>query len=118
MCLNKTHIFPKISRKPIIVCKLFFELSNGQLNTPYVGFQCKCGDIIKASKPWYKGIFKNTIEEEGVHAYVFNREHYYQKFFNFHFIYCYICIIPPFTPYWTGENNDICATKMKIITKL
>ena len=120
MCLNKTHMFPKISRKPIIVYKLFVEKGkrHKKLMTPVIGCHYKIGDTIKAVKPWYYGLLPKVIEEEGVHAYcskptnldtsvVFKRKRGY-----------YICEIPPFTPYWIGTFGEIAASEMKIIKKL
>lgn len=114
MCLIKTHRFPKISRKPIIVYKRFIELGNNQLQTPCIGLLCKCGSVIKSSDHWYKGIFKHTIGREGVHAYVI-KDYFLPYNPSNHKL--YICEIPPYTPYWIGAYDEIAASKMKIIEK-
>ncbi len=114
MCLIKTHRFPKISRKPIIVYKEFIEF-NGQLITPCMCLHCQCGSVIKASDHWFKGIFKNIIEGEGVHAYT---NDYWKLKISDNNKYYYICEIPPYTPYWIGAYDEIAASKMKIIKKL
>lgn len=119
MCLIKTHRLPKISRKPIQVYKRFFNYHTNILITPYQGLCCKPGDIIKARNSWVKGIFTNEIEGEGVHAFKD-----YPTEIELAFIAMadvddyYVCEIPPYTPYWIGDNRDIAASKMKIIKRL
>ena len=114
MCLTKTHRLPKISRKPIQVYKAF-NLIGDKLITPYQKQVCNIGETIKAKHSWFKGILKNKIEGEGVHAYTvnihtFSLQCYYRVF--------YICEIPPFTPYWIGDCYDIAASKMIIKEKV
>ena len=120
MCLYKTHAFPKISRKPIIVYKIFAERGKRpkKLITPFTGYSYKIGDTIKAIKPWYYGIMRFGIDEEGVHAYYYKpterdivRELRRKRGY-------YVCKIPPFTPYWIGTFGEIAASKMKIIKRL
>ena len=48
MCLYKTHRFPKITRKPIKCYKVFSDLGDGCLMTPYEYHLCNIGDTIKA----------------------------------------------------------------------
>lgn len=117
MCLYKTHAFPKISRKPIIVYKIFVEQPK-KLMTPFTGYHYMIGDTIKATNPWYYGIMISTICKEGVHAYYSKptpRDILAIRDMDMSY---YICEIPPFTPYWIGRSGDIAASKMKIIKKL
>ena len=107
MCLYKTHRFPKISRKPIQVYKRF-GLIGDELITPYQKQVCKVGETIKAKHSWLKGIFKDKIKGEGVHA---NTNIVMTKL---HIGWVYLCEIPPFTPYWVGIDFDIAASKMVI----
>ena len=112
MCLTKTHRFPKISRKPIKVYKVF-EHNFDRLVTPYRLQAYKVGETIKAKHSWLKGIFKDKIKGEGVHAYIIDA---FAFTVSGHYInhYVYPCEIPPFTPYWVGQSGDIAASKMII----
>lgn len=115
MCLYKSHSFPKVSRKPIQCYKVFIDLGDGCLTTPYEHHFCNIGDIIKAKNHWLIGIFKRELEGEVVHAFV-NNAIVEDKCFMGRCI-C-LCEIPSFTPYWLGEYNEIAASKIKIIKKL
>ena len=112
MCLIKTHRFPKISRKPIQVYKVL-RLEGDKLITPYQKQLCQVGKTIKAKHSWLKGIFKDKIKGEGVHAYIIDA---FAFTVSGHYInhYVYPCEIPPFTPYWVGQSGDIAASKMII----
>jgi hypothetical protein len=120
MCLDKTHVFPKISRKPITVYKIFAERGKRpkKLITPFTGYSYKIGDTIKAIKPWYYGILPCCIEEEGVHAYCSKPTELDISIESRRKRGYYICEIPPFTPYWIGNFDQIAASKMKIIKRL
>lgn len=116
MCLDKSHWFPKISRKPIKVYKIFNEY-NGELHTPYQGYICKCGDTIKAAKSWISGLLTMYIGGEGVHAYSMCSMHALREMDIITDnedidAALYVCEIPPFTPYWIGNYGDIAASKM------
>ena len=112
MCLTKTHRLPKISRKPIQVYKVL-RLEGDKLITPYQKQLCQVGKTIKAKHSWLKGIFKDKIKGEGVHAYIVDA---FAFTVSGHYInhYVYPCEIPPFTPYWVGQSSDIAASKMII----
>lgn len=116
MCLVKTHRLPKISRKPIQVYKVFKPIGCSLL-TPYQKYACNVGDTIKAENSWIKGIFKNEIEGEGVHAFIIGIVAFAtaNQYFD---TYVYLCEIPPFTPYWQGDCDDIAASKMIIKEKV
>ncbi|MBO7079102.1 MAG: hypothetical protein J6W64_04770 [Bacilli bacterium] len=117
MCLAKTHRLPKISRKPIQVYKLFCKKEDNILCTPVVHYKCKLGDTIKASHSWIRSLFAGEITSDGVHAFIIAGEYC----FNLAYFYSadvYLCEIPPYTPYWIGENYDIAASKMIIKEKL
>ena len=111
MCLYKTHRFPKISVKPIKVYKILHEVYSFEkrrifFRTPFRGTEVKVGETIKARRWWFMGIFRNIIEGEGVHAYTDKWKANFEA------------EIPPFTPYWYGEDNEIAASRMKIIREL
>ena len=113
MCLTKTHRLPKISRKPIQVYKVL-RLEGDKLITPYQKQLCQVGKTIKAKHSWLKGIFKNEIEGEGVHAYEYKDTAEATTYlFDYPVVVC-LCEIPPFTPYWIGNLEDIAASKMII----
>ena len=114
MCLIKTHIFPKLSSKPIKVWKVVDTSCNSYYRAPYER-TAYTSNIVKCSTKCaiIKGVFKNVIKGEGVHAYIsrynaFNSECYlysrHRKVIE--------AEIPPFTPYWIGKYGDIAATKM------
>ena len=113
MCLTKTHRLPKISRKPIQVYKVF-EHNFDRLVTPYKRQLCKVGETIKAKHSWLKGIFKDEIWGEGVHAYVYKDTAEDETYLFSSDVVVHLCEIPPFTPYWIGENDEIAASKMII----
>ena len=115
MCLYKTHMFPKISRKPIQVYKVF-RLEGDKLITPYQEQSCKVGETIKAKYSWIKGVLKNKIEGEGVHAFVSKCDADCLAVFGW-FYRVYLCEIPPFTPYWIDDDDDEIAASKMIIKK-
>ena len=117
MCMFKTHRFPKISREPIQVYKLFCEKDDNILCTPAVHYKCKLGDTIKASHSWIRSLFANRITGDGVHAFINNGAYCY-RFARFYGADVYLCEIPPYTPYWIGEDYDIAASKMIIKEKV
>lgn len=118
MCLTKTHRLPKISRKPIQVYKVFeHSITNDMLVTPYQLRCYKVGETIKAKHSWFRSIFKNKIEGEGVHAFTTN-DFAFRIAGNYINHYVHLCKIPPFTPYWIGMHNDIAASKMIIKEKV
>ena len=116
MCLIKTHRLPKISRKPIQVYKVF-RLEGDKLITFYREQVYQLGETINSKHSWFKGIFKNEIYGEGVHAFVYKCDADWLAFRN-GFYYVYLCEIPPFTPYWVGVWDDIAASKMIIKEKV
>ena len=111
MCLVKTHKFPKISFRPIIVYKVLIK-SKGVLTTPYQEEVVRLGETMKACKMWNLAISNKYIRGEGVHAFV-DLEHAKQECFLYGRI--FITKIPAFTFYWEGFFGDIAAKRMKII---
>lgn len=111
MCLVKSHRFPKISRKPIKVYKIFC-IKDDMLITPIQGRKYYRTDTIKSSCNWIKSIFKTFIEAEGVHAFqtLVTAEMFSELWGGI----VVICEIPPYTPYWIGKGGEIAASKMKI----
>ena len=114
MCLIKIHRFPKISSKPITVYKVLIPL-NRIFITPCQSCKVYIGDTIKARKAWWKGVFKEGIEGEGVHAYV-SIDNAKENIYGNDVI--AEVEIPPYTPYWIGKAGDMAASKMKIIKLL
>ena len=116
MCLTKTHWLPKISRKPIQVYKIFYNPIDNELITPYQRQIYEVGETIKSKNSWIKGIFKNEIEAEGVHAFIRDIVAFVtaREYFD---TYVYLCEIHPFTPYWQGDCSNIAASKMIIKKK-
>lgn len=121
MCLIKTHRFPKISTKQITVYKLLYlyNSKNKEYFTPYKRVKVNMGETIKAKKSWLRGIFKEDIEGEGVHAYLTLEKALMNKFLmDGNFIIVVEAIIPSFTPYWIGFEGEIAASKIKIAEEL
>ena len=67
--------------------------------------------VLKASTPWYKDLFSKEIERRGVHAYISIPRIWLEYYFIFE------AEIPPFTPYWIGEDNEIAASNLIIYDK-
>ena len=118
MCLTKIHRLPKISNKPITVYKTLIPLYEDHFQTPYQSCKVCIGDTIKAREAWWKGIFKERIEGEGVHAHtnvVSAKGDYFVRYGSDIIV---EAEIPPYTPYWVGRMGDIASSKMKIIKML
>ena len=115
MCLIKTHIFPKISSDPIKAYKVLKKDKEGY-RTPIRLYSCNIGDTIKSELFWFVGILMETITGEGVHAYMTFADAKYHKMERTDII--VEVEIPPFTPYWIGDDDDIAASRMKLIRVL
>ena len=113
MCLLKKYYLPFIALKPIKCYKIFDRHDwFNQLETPIMRHFCDIGDTIKAAKHWMnkRTICKSSLEGEVVHAY----KNFYEAKRQCYWRVVCECIIPPFTAYWLGINNDIGATRIKI----
>ena len=120
MCLVKIHKLPRISWKPIVCYKVLKKRGDNYL-TPCVDYLItKDREIIKGEENFFKGFKYKSIYGWGVHAFT-NR---FDAFRTARF-FCMIdqvigghivveCIIPRFTFYFEGKNNEICARKMII----
>lgn len=120
MCLVKIHKFPRISWKPITCYKVLQRRKNNYV-TPCVNYSItKDREVIKGYENFFNGLKCKTIHGWGVHAFtnMFDALQMAQYF-------CRIdqvigghvvvkCIIPRFTFYFKGKNNEICSRKMII----
>lgn len=119
MCLIKLHRFPRISFKPVKVYKVFYKEEDGYYYTPYL-FEgpLKIGDTIKAKcnifRNFYRIFIGEFIEKEGVHAFT-TKISAEKRFCNFSKIVILECVIPRFTLYWYGTEDEIAARKMEIL---
>lgn len=121
MCLVKIHRFPKISWKPIICYKVLKRRKNNYM-TPCVDYLLtKDREVIKGSENFFKGFKKYPfIHGWGVHAFTnmydaMKTAQYFcmlEQIIGGHIV--VECIIPRFTFYFKGTNNEICARKMII----
>lgn len=136
MCLIKLHRFPKISFKPIEVYKVFLCNDGDYTNnyracltkelirevgfyTPFAGYgpvSIKSGTIVESKcsllKGFYNIFFGKSIGKEGVHAYTCEDS---AKKFWFDGFTIVKCVIPKFTLYWYGKDNEIAARKIQIL---
>lgn len=111
MCLIKIHKFPRIAFKDIVVYKQL-RVSILGIRTPYRHISIIPGvTTIKSAKSILYGVFKEIIEEEGVHAYL------EQKLFCDYEIQIFKAIIPKWSLYYMGKDHDIAASKMFITDK-
>lgn len=120
MCLVKIHKFPKISWKPITCYKILQKRKNNY-STPYLNYSItKDKEVIKGNENFFKGLISKIICGWGVHAYInrydaFELAQYCCKVDQVIGGYVVIkCIIPRFTFYFKGKNNEICSRKMII----
>lgn len=116
MCLIKIHKFPRIAFKDIVVYKYVLHTVNPRTGyrcvmTPYRMFEITPGKtVVKSKKCILRGIFKSTIEAEGVHALT--------EMSLLHIgVDVYKAIIPKWSLYYMGEYHDIAASKMFITDK-
>ena len=120
MCLVKIHKFPRISWKPII-CYKVLKVHKGNYMTPCVDyFISRDREVIKGNENFFEGLKDIKICGWGVHA--FTNMYNAMNMANY---FCMIdqrigghvvvkCIIPRFTFYFKGKNNEICSRKMII----
>lgn len=120
MCLVKIHKFPKISWKPI-TCYKVLRKQKGNYMTPCVNyFITKDREVIIGEENFFKGIKYENIFGWGVHAFINKSDAFvlsqyfcsYDQRIGGHVV--VKCIIPRFTFYFYGKNNEICARKMII----
>ena len=122
MYLVKTHRFPKIAWKPIIVYKELMQINCSfctKFETPYQNKDITLNKPIKNKINILMGIFSNIIEGEGVHAYtkfkkalatvikdnslIWNSKNV--------FVICK-CIVPRFSLYYLDYNGEIASNKL------
>jgi len=120
MCLVKIHKFPRISWKPII-CYKVLKRQKGSYMTPCVNyFITENKEVIKGSENFFEGLKSRNIYGWGVHAFTnmfdaMNTANYFcmiDQRIGGHVV--VKCIIPRFTFYFYGKNNEICSRKMII----
>lgn len=116
MCLIKIHKFPRIAFKDIVVYKYVVPTVNSFtghkcIMTPYYRLNITPGKTtIRSKKCILRGIFKSTIEAEGVHALT-------AISIATLGLDIYEAIIPKWSLYYMGKNHDIAASKMFITDK-
>lgn len=121
MCLTTKQKWPKIAWKPIATYKVVYSPDGHQ---PFLTlFQCSPIRIGRTYKETLRNIFRNRKKLStsykmsfGLHSNV--KEDLSRAIANCYKYYGTMvveCVIPRFSLYWIGDNNDIVSNKLKYV---
>lgn len=126
MCLTTTQKWPKIAWKPITVYKVIYGYPNNYKTL----YQCMPIDIGETYRESVHHILENRTHSicldkckeyynfyEGLHSSKDKNTalviaNYYEVLYPVQIV---ECIIPRFSLYWIGEDNDIVSNKLKYV---
>lgn len=126
MCLTTKQKWPKIAWKPITVYKVVYK-KEYSYKTVYQGASIHIGET-------YRESVSNMVKNRQCSLYIDNRKKYYDFYEGLHSVtnkdvakitadYFSVlypteiveCIIPRFSFYWIGNDNDIVSNKLKYV---
>lgn len=122
MCLIKKSIFPKFTLKDKIVYKVVYECFIYEIvyRTPYQHQVITLDKEYKGEwmySNWITSLFNSEISDGYIHSMKDIKS--VKQFIKNNQLYRPICIvkavIPKYTLYWEGKNNDIASRRIKYI---
>lgn len=125
MCLVKKSIFPRFTLKDKIVYKIIYE--NNILGTVYrTPYQHQVITFNKEYKgEWFyddliESLFASEISEGYIHSIkdLKTAKQYIKNMKFYHPLYIVKAVIPKYTLYWEGVDNDIASRRIKYIDKI
>lgn len=121
MCLTTKQKWPKIAWKPITTYKVvYISNKSSSLLTLFQNFPIQIGRTYKETLiNIFRGREKNTFNYciyEGLHSHTKeNRAKICAEDYRYLGTIVVKCIIPKFSFYWIGEDNDIVSNKLKYV---
>ena len=124
MCLVKKSIFPRFTLEDKIVYKIVYEHNIlGVYRTPYQHQVITFNREYKGE--WFyddfiESLFASEISEEYIHSIKdLKTAKQYIKNMKFDYPLCIVkAVIPKYTLYWEGKDNDIASRRIKYIDKI
>lgn len=124
MCLVKKSIFPKLTLKNKVVYKIaYFETIPDEYATPFRNCQIILNQEYKGK--WFLSNLINSLFSSEIHdGYIHSvKDLESAKLYTNRYSFCepvYIlkAVIPRYTFYWEGKDNDIASRRIKYIDKI
>ena len=124
MCLLTKQRWPKIAWRPITTYKVVY--SPDRLQPFLTLFQCSPIRIGRTYKETLRNIFENRKKLSTNYEMSFGLHSHIEEYLSRGIANCYRyygamvveCVIPRFSLYWIGSDNDIVSNKLKYVKRL